>query len=98
MQTMANFTRERIANVSGVIATAVNAFEDACAYANQREQFGQQIGRFELVQEMIMEMSCKIENMMNMLYKLCWQADQARTCASCRHGQVLLLQGHLRSG
>ena len=78
MQTMANFTRERIANVSGVIATAVNAFEDACAYANQREQFGQQIGRFELVQEMIMEMSCKIENMMNMLYKLCWQADQGQ--------------------
>ena len=76
MQTMANFTRERIANVSGVIATAVNAFEDACAYANQ--QFGQQIGRFELVQEMIMEMSCKIENMMNMLYKLCWQADQGQ--------------------
>ena len=78
MQTMANFTRERIANVSGVIATAVNAFEDACAYANQREQFGQQIGRFELVQEMIMEISCKIENMMNMLYKLCWQADQGQ--------------------
>lgn len=78
MQTMANFTRERIANVSGVIATAVNAFEDACAYANQREQFGQQIGRFELVQEMIMEMACKIENMMNMLYKLCWQADQGQ--------------------
>ena len=54
------------------------AFEDACAYANQREQFGQQIGRFELVQEMIMEMACKIENMMNMLYKLCWQADQGQ--------------------
>ena len=82
MQTMANFTRERIANVSGVIATAVNAFEDACAYANQREQFGQQIGRFELVQEMIMEMSCKIENMMNMLYKLCCRPIRARTCAS----------------
>lgn len=33
-------------------------------------------------------MSCKIENMMNMLYKLCWRADQSRTCASPRqHGQ-----------
>ena len=31
-----------------------------------------------MVQEMIMEMSCKIENMMNMLYKLCWQADQGQ--------------------
>ena len=28
--------------------------------------------------ERIMEMSCKIENMMNMLYKLCWQADQGQ--------------------
>ena len=27
---------------------------------------------------MIMEMACKIENMMNMLYKLCWQADQGQ--------------------
>ena len=25
-----------------------------------------------------MEMACKIENMMNMLYKLCWQADQGQ--------------------
>ena len=41
---------------SAGVAEAVRfAFEDACAYANQREQFGQQIGRFELVQEMIME-------------------------------------------
>lgn len=74
-QTMANFGRERIANVSGILATAVNSFEDACTYSNQRVQYGQTIGRFELVQEMIMEMACKIENMTNMLYKLCWKAD-----------------------
>lgn len=75
MQTMSNFGRERIANVSGVMATAVNAFEDACTYANQRVQFGQQIGRFQLIQEKIFNMAIKLENMQNMLYKLCWKVD-----------------------
>ena len=75
MQTMANFARERIANVSGVIATAINAFEDAAAYANQRVQFGQPIGRFQLIQEKIVNMAIKIDNMMNMLYKLAWKID-----------------------
>lgn len=76
MQTMSNFARERLANVSGSLATAINAFEDACTYANQRVQFGQTIGNFQLIQEMIMEMACRIENMYNMICKLCWKIDQ----------------------
>lgn len=75
MQSMANFARERIANVSGIIATAINSFEDACTYANQRVQFGQPIGKFQLVQEKIVDMAIKIDNMMNMLNKLCWKVD-----------------------
>lgn len=74
-QTMANFARERIANVSGVIGTAINSFEDACTYANQRVQFGQEIGRFQLIQEKVVDMHIKIDHMMNMLYKLAWKID-----------------------
>lgn len=75
MQTMANFGRERVANCAASIGTAINCFEDACKYANKREQFGQPIGNFQLIQEKIMNMSVKIENMMNMLFKICWKID-----------------------
>lgn len=77
-QTMANFARERLCNVSGSLATAINAYEDACSYATKRVQFGQTIGGFELVEELIMEMAVRIENMYNMIYKLCWKIENGQ--------------------
>ncbi|HBT94643.1 MAG TPA: crotonobetainyl-CoA dehydrogenase [Coriobacteriia bacterium] len=49
--------------------TALCAFEDAVKYANQREQFGKPIGRFQLNQLKICEMAIKIDAMKNMLYE-----------------------------
>ncbi len=49
----------------GVAAMALGiseaAFEESVLYVNQRKQFGQVIGRFQAVQEMIAEMATKIE-------------------------------------
>ncbi|MFB6468714.1 crotonobetainyl-CoA dehydrogenase [Cytobacillus sp. Hz8] len=55
--------------------TAFCAFEDAAKYANQREQFGEKIGRFQLIQEKFANMAIKITNMRNMLYETAWKFD-----------------------
>jgi crotonobetainyl-CoA dehydrogenase len=54
---------------------ALCAFEDAAKYANQREQFGEKIGRFQLIQEKFAHMGMKINNMRNMLYEAAWKYD-----------------------
>lgn len=52
------------------------AYEDAMAYANQREQFGKPIAGFQLTQQKALEMYIAIENMRNLLYEGAWSLDQ----------------------
>ena len=69
--------RDRAAGVvSGIGRRAEAAYEDAAAYANQREQFGRKIGSFQAVQHIITDMAIKIENMRNYIYKIAWMMDQ----------------------
>ena len=51
------------------------AFEDAAKYANQRVQFGEAIGRYQLIQEKFAHMAIKLNSMKNMLYELAWKLD-----------------------
>jgi len=75
-QLMANFEIERLALSAASLGAAEAAYEDAAAYANQRVQFGQPIGRFQAVQHMVTDMAVKIENMRNYIYKIAWMMDQ----------------------
>ncbi len=56
-------------------ATALCAFEDAAKYANERVQFGEAIGRFQLTQDKFAHMAMKLTNMKNMLYETAWKID-----------------------
>lgn len=76
MQIMANFEVERLLMAAGAVGLAKAAFEDACKYANQRVQFGQPIGNFQLIQEKIARMAVKIENMENLVLHTAWMLDQ----------------------
>lgn len=66
-------------NVSSVAltnyGTAMCAFEDVARYANQRVQFGEAIGRFQLIQEKFAHMAIKLNSMKNMLYEAAWKAN-----------------------
>lgn len=75
LQTMKNFEIERLVMAAKVVGMAECAFEDAARYANQRMQFGKPIGKFQLIQEKIVRMKIKIENMRNMIYKCAWEKD-----------------------
>jgi alkylation response protein AidB-like acyl-CoA dehydrogenase len=75
-QLMANFEIERLALCAASLGAAEAAYEDAAAYANQRQQFGQPIGKFQAVQHLITDMAVHIENMRNYVYKIAWMMDQ----------------------
>ncbi len=76
MQIMTNFEVERLVLAAECLGLAEAAFEDACRYANQREQFGQTIGRFQLIQDKIARMAVKIQNMKSLVYQTAWKIDQ----------------------
>lgn len=75
-QLMENYAYERIVLAAEGLGWAECAYEEAMRYANQREQFGQTIASFQLIQEKALEMYLKIENMKSILYKAAWTIDQ----------------------
>jgi alkylation response protein AidB-like acyl-CoA dehydrogenase len=75
MQLMKNFEIERLGACATVVGYAQAAFDDAAKYANQRVQFGKPIGTNQLIQDKIVGMALKIENMRNLVYKTAWEKD-----------------------
>ena len=78
-QLMKNFEVERITICAANVGMARCAYDEALRYAAQREQFGKPIGTFQLIQEKLVDMRIKIENMQNMLYKTAWKKDQSES-------------------
>lgn len=60
------------------LGCAQGAFELALAYAKERKQFGQPIGKFQSIAFKLADMATKIELARNLLYKACWLKDQNR--------------------
>jgi len=76
---MKNFEIERLTIAAYSLGPAECAFEDAARYANQRMQFGQNIGKFQLVQEKLTNMAIKIQNMKNYVYRVAWEEDNGQS-------------------
>ena len=76
---MKNFEIERLVIAAYACGMARCAYEDAVRYANQRQQFGQAIGQFQMIQEKIVDMAIQIENMHNFVCKVAWQNDNNET-------------------
>ena len=72
--TMLNFTR--LSSAARAVGVAQSCIEEACKYANEREQFGQPIGQFQMVQEQIGRMSVEHEAAKLLLLRAAWQKDQ----------------------
>ncbi|MCW7754570.1 crotonobetainyl-CoA dehydrogenase [Desulfobotulus sp. H1] len=70
------FDAERFLVACTNYGVAYCAFEDAAKYANQRVQFGEAIGRTQLIQEKFALMAIKLNSMKNMLYETAWKIDQ----------------------
>ena len=73
---MKNLEIERI-TIAGISLGVAQACVDQCLrYANQRKQFGQTLGNFQLIQKMIAEMATETEMMRNFLYNTAYRYDR----------------------
>lgn len=75
-QLMENYAYERVTIAAESLGMAECAYEVAMRYANQREQFGQAIAGFQLIQQKALDMYLKIQHMKNIVYKAAWTIDQ----------------------
>lgn len=75
LQLMKNFEWERCVLLAELLGEAQAAMDDACAWTNERQQFGVGIKTFQLVQEHITEMQIALTNTRNFLYRTCWKLD-----------------------
>jgi crotonobetainyl-CoA dehydrogenase len=70
-----DFDFERFLVACSDYGMAYCAFEDAAKYANQREQGGEMIARYQLIQEKFCNMQIRLTNMRNMLFEIAWKFD-----------------------
>jgi glutaryl-CoA dehydrogenase (non-decarboxylating) len=69
----------RLSCAAGALGVAAAAREAAVNYCNQREQFGQKIGLFQMNQDLIAQMIVHEEAARLLVYRAAWLADQKRT-------------------
>lgn len=70
-----SLNQTRISAAAGAVGCAQACFEIAIKYCNDREQFGQAIGKYQMNQDLIAQMSTEVEAARLMVYKAAWQKD-----------------------
>lgn len=60
------------------VGLAQGAYELALAYAQERQQFGRPISKFQATAFKLADMATKIELARTMLYRVCWMRDQGQ--------------------
>ena len=71
----------RISVAAMGVGLAQGAYDLAYAYAQQREQFGRSISKFQAIQFQLADMATEIEAGRNLVYKAAWLKDQGRPFA-----------------
>jgi glutaryl-CoA dehydrogenase (non-decarboxylating) len=75
---MRHLNHTRLGCAAGAVGLARAAREAALSYANQREQFGQKIGQFQMNQDMIAQMVVQEESARLLVYRAASLADCGR--------------------
>jgi glutaryl-CoA dehydrogenase (non-decarboxylating) len=75
---MTHLNHTRLTCAAGAVGLARAAREAAISYANQREQFGQKIGQFQMNQDLIAQMVIHEEAARVLVYRAAALADQNR--------------------
>jgi short-chain 2-methylacyl-CoA dehydrogenase len=71
----------RISVAAMGVGLAQGAYDLAFQYANEREQFGRKIAKFQSVQERLVDMATEIELARTMVWRAAWEKDQGRPFA-----------------
>ncbi|HXG50435.1 MAG TPA: glutaryl-CoA dehydrogenase Acd [candidate division Zixibacteria bacterium] len=75
---MWQLNQTRLNCAAGALGVARAAKEAAVSYCNQRVQFGQKIGEFQMNQDLIAQMIAHEEAARLLVYRAAWLADQKR--------------------
>lgn len=75
---METLSEGRVGVAAFSIGIAQAAFEAALAYADQRQAFGQKIGKFQGVSHKVADMAAEVEAARCLVYKAAWLVDQGR--------------------
>jgi glutaryl-CoA dehydrogenase (non-decarboxylating) len=75
---MRHLNHTRLGCAAGAVGLARAAREAAVSYANQREQFGQKIGQFQMNQDMVAQMVVQEEAARLLVYRAASLADRGR--------------------
>lgn len=75
---MWQLNQTRLNCAAGALGVARAAREAAVAYANTRQQFGEEIGRFQMIQDAIAQIIVEEEAARLLVYKAAYLADQQR--------------------
>jgi glutaryl-CoA dehydrogenase (non-decarboxylating) len=71
-----SLNQTRLSAAAGAVGVAQACLETTIQYCNDRQQFGQPIGHFQMNQDMIAQMSTEIEAARLLVYKAAWSKDQ----------------------
>jgi short/branched chain acyl-CoA dehydrogenase len=71
----------RISDAAMGVGLAQGAYDLAFAYAQERQQFGKPISKFQSVQEKLVDMATEIEAARDLVWKAAWEKDQGRPFA-----------------
>jgi glutaryl-CoA dehydrogenase (non-decarboxylating) len=75
---MRHLNHTRLSCAAGAVGVARAAREAAISYSNQREQFGQKIGQFQMIQDLIAQMTVQEEAARLLVHRAACLADQKR--------------------
>ncbi|MBN2062000.1 MAG: acyl-CoA dehydrogenase, partial [Deltaproteobacteria bacterium] len=71
-----SLNQTRLSAAAGGVGLAQACYDSILSYAMEREQFGQAIGNFQMIQEMVGSLACQIEAARLMVYKAACQKDE----------------------
>lgn len=88
-----SLNQTRLSAAAGGVGTAQACLDIATNYANERKQFGQEIGKFQMNQDMIAQMVTDIEAARMLVHRAAWQKDQGNLNNGYEVAQAKLAAG-----
>ncbi len=90
-----SLNQTRLQAAAGGVGLAQACLDEVTKYCNEREQFGQKIGQFQMNQDMVAQMVTEIEAARLLVYKAAWQKDQGQLGNALEVAQAKYLAGEV---
>ena len=90
-----SLNQTRLSAAAGGVGVAQACLDAVTKYCNERKQFGQLIGQFQMNQDMVAQMVTEIEAARLMVYKAAWQKDRGNLGNGLEVAQAKYLAGEV---